>query len=139
MKMIGLAPACVAPERSYLSLTLTGFDTVCAARIFHKLMKRLGFNKFYAQGGDWGCLITTNMAQLEPRYDLTPAHYYILAQYVVAISLIGPQRYNRIFCFLVPQHRHRLAPEHGGTLQVWSLHDFIHPARPSLPQTVWLH
>lgn len=30
-------------------------------------MKRLGFKKFYAQGGDWGSLVTTNMAQLEPR------------------------------------------------------------------------
>lgn len=69
--MIGLPPPCVATEGSYLSLTVAGFDTVCAARIFHKLMKRLGFKKFYAQGGDWGSLVTTNMAQLEPRYDLT--------------------------------------------------------------------
>ncbi|XP_070843765.1 epoxide hydrolase 1 isoform X7 [Chaetodon trifascialis] len=44
-----------------------GFNSVCAARIFHKLMKRLGFQQFYAQGGDWGWLITTNMAQLEPK------------------------------------------------------------------------
>ncbi|KAL6096235.1 ephx1 [Pungitius sinensis] len=43
-----------------------GFDSVCAARVFHKLMKRLGFQKFYAHGGDWGWLVTTNMAQLEP-------------------------------------------------------------------------
>ncbi|XP_069564669.1 epoxide hydrolase 1 [Brachyistius frenatus] len=43
-----------------------GFDSVCAARIFLKLMKRLGFQQFYAQGGDWGWLVTTNMAQLEP-------------------------------------------------------------------------
>uniref|UniRef100_G3NJG8 Epoxide hydrolase n=1 Tax=Gasterosteus aculeatus aculeatus TaxID=481459 RepID=G3NJG8_GASAC len=43
-----------------------GFDSVCAARIFHKLMKRLGFHKFYAHGGDWGWLVTTNMAQLQP-------------------------------------------------------------------------
>ncbi|KAM6992683.1 epoxide hydrolase 1 [Tautogolabrus adspersus] len=43
-----------------------GFDSVCAARIFHKLMKRLGFQQFYAHGGDWGWLVTTNMAQLEP-------------------------------------------------------------------------
>ncbi|KAA0708436.1 Epoxide hydrolase 1 [Triplophysa tibetana] len=42
-----------------------GFDSVCAAHIFSKLMKRLGFNEFYVQGGDWGWLITTNMAQLE--------------------------------------------------------------------------
>lgn len=44
-----------------------GFDSVCAARVFHKLMKRLGFEQFYAHGGDWGWLITTNMAQLEPK------------------------------------------------------------------------
>ncbi|XP_072300286.1 epoxide hydrolase 1 [Eucyclogobius newberryi] len=44
-----------------------GFDSVCAARIFHKLMRRLGFSHFYAHGGDWGWLVTTNMAQLEPR------------------------------------------------------------------------
>ncbi|KAI4882112.1 hypothetical protein NFI96_010744, partial [Prochilodus magdalenae] len=44
-----------------------GFDSVCAARVFHKLMKRLGFSQYYLQGGDWGWLITTNMAQLEPK------------------------------------------------------------------------
>lgn len=48
----------------------TGFDSVCAAHIFSKLMKRLGFNEFYIQGGDWGWLITTNMAQLEHKYEL---------------------------------------------------------------------
>lgn len=44
-----------------------GFDSVCAARVFHKLMNRLGFQQFYAHGGDWGWLVTTNMAQLEPK------------------------------------------------------------------------
>ncbi|XP_037541171.1 epoxide hydrolase 1 [Nematolebias whitei] len=44
-----------------------GFDSVCAAHIFHKLMKRLGFHQFYAHGGDWGWLVTTNMAQLQPK------------------------------------------------------------------------
>ncbi|XP_071334619.1 epoxide hydrolase 1 isoform X1 [Trachinotus anak] len=44
-----------------------GFDSVCAANIFHKLMKRLGFPQFYAHGGDWGWLVTTNMAQLDPK------------------------------------------------------------------------
>ncbi|KAM6915592.1 epoxide hydrolase 1 [Xenentodon cancila] len=44
-----------------------GFDSVCAAHIFHKLMDRLGFQQFYAHGGDWGWLVTTNMAQLKPK------------------------------------------------------------------------
>lgn len=42
-----------------------GFDSLAAARIFLKLMERLGFSKFYLQGGDWGSLITTNMAQMK--------------------------------------------------------------------------
>ncbi|NXA87495.1 HYEP hydrolase, partial [Melanocharis versteri] len=43
------------------------FDTIAAARIFHKLMSRLGFRKYYLQGGDWGSRITTNMAQMLPQ------------------------------------------------------------------------
>ncbi|XP_041105998.1 epoxide hydrolase 1-like [Polyodon spathula] len=44
----------------------TGFDSIAAARIFYKLMQRLGFKEFYMQGGDWGGLITTNIAQMRP-------------------------------------------------------------------------
>ncbi|XP_071063421.1 epoxide hydrolase 1 isoform X2 [Dasypus novemcinctus] len=45
-----------------------GFNTVAAARIFYKLMLRLGFQEFYIQGGDWGSLICTNMAQIAPSH-----------------------------------------------------------------------
>ncbi|KAF6274537.1 epoxide hydrolase 1 [Rhinolophus ferrumequinum] len=50
-----------------------GLNSVVTARIFYKLMLRLGFQEFYVQGGDWGSLICTNMAQLVPRnfYPLT--------------------------------------------------------------------
>ncbi|NXT22652.1 HYEP hydrolase, partial [Syrrhaptes paradoxus] len=44
-----------------------GFNTIAAARIFHKLMNRLGFNQYYIQGGDWGSRITTDMAQMLPQ------------------------------------------------------------------------
>lgn len=43
-----------------------GFNTMEAARIFLKLMERLGFSEFYVQGGDWGAFITSNMAQMKP-------------------------------------------------------------------------
>ncbi|XP_073689899.1 epoxide hydrolase 1 [Garra rufa] len=43
-----------------------GFNTLEAARIFLKLMERLGFPEFYVQGGDWGAFITSNMAQMKP-------------------------------------------------------------------------
>ncbi|NWS81086.1 HYEP hydrolase, partial [Toxostoma redivivum] len=44
-----------------------GFDSIATARIFHKLMNRLGFKEYYIQGGDWGSRITTNMAQMLPQ------------------------------------------------------------------------
>ncbi|KFR10522.1 Epoxide hydrolase 1, partial [Opisthocomus hoazin] len=44
-----------------------GFDSIATARIFHKLMNRLGFREYYLQGGDWGSRITTNMAQMLPQ------------------------------------------------------------------------
>nr|XP_020453350.1 epoxide hydrolase 1 isoform X2 [Monopterus albus]XP_020453358.1 epoxide hydrolase 1 isoform X2 [Monopterus albus] len=43
-----------------------GFNSLDAARVFLILMERLGFSQFYLQGGDWGSLITTNMAQMKP-------------------------------------------------------------------------
>ncbi|KAM4771341.1 LOW QUALITY PROTEIN: epoxide hydrolase 1-like [Rhinophrynus dorsalis] len=43
-----------------------GFNAVAAARIFYKLMLRLGFKEFYLQGGDWGSRITTLLSQMKP-------------------------------------------------------------------------
>ncbi|XP_046900238.1 epoxide hydrolase 1-like [Hypomesus transpacificus] len=43
-----------------------GSDTSAAARVFFKLMERLGHNQFYLQGGDWGSIIANNMAQMKP-------------------------------------------------------------------------
>lgn len=51
----------------FLHFTYLGFDSLAAARIFLTLMERLGFSQFYLQGGDWGSLITTNMAQMKPQ------------------------------------------------------------------------
>ncbi|XP_017568743.1 epoxide hydrolase 1-like isoform X1 [Pygocentrus nattereri] len=45
---------------------LEGFNTLDAARVFLKLMERLGYSEFYLQGGDWGSIIATNMAQMKP-------------------------------------------------------------------------
>lgn len=44
----------------------TGFSQIACARVFRKLMERVGFKKFYLQGGDWGSLITSNLARLYP-------------------------------------------------------------------------
>jgi pimeloyl-ACP methyl ester carboxylesterase len=46
--------------------TTSGWDPVRIARAWIVLMKRLGYTKFAAQGGDWGSPITNEMARIAP-------------------------------------------------------------------------
>ncbi|HTU37947.1 MAG TPA: alpha/beta fold hydrolase [Acidimicrobiales bacterium] len=44
----------------------TGWDPVQIARAWVELMKRLGYEQFVAQGGDWGAIIVDQMGLLAP-------------------------------------------------------------------------
>ena len=44
--------------------TTTGWDTTRMARAWTVLMKRLGYTRYVAQGGDWGAFITEQMGVL---------------------------------------------------------------------------
>jgi pimeloyl-ACP methyl ester carboxylesterase len=46
--------------------TSTGWDTVRIARAWTTLMKRLGYTKFVAQGGDWGAVVVDQMGVQAP-------------------------------------------------------------------------
>ena len=46
--------------------TTTGWDPARIARAWVVLMKRLGYTRFVAQGGDWGALVTDVMALQAP-------------------------------------------------------------------------
>jgi pimeloyl-ACP methyl ester carboxylesterase len=46
--------------------TTTGWDTPRMARAWTVLMKRLGYTRYVAQGGDWGSLVTEQMGVLAP-------------------------------------------------------------------------
>lgn len=46
--------------------TTTGWDPVRIAHAWAELMKRLGYTKYVAQGGDWGAIITDLMAVQAP-------------------------------------------------------------------------
>ncbi len=48
------------------SPTTLGWDPVRIARAWIVLMKRLGYTRYVAQGGDWGNAVTEQMALLEP-------------------------------------------------------------------------
>ena len=43
-----------------------GFSFISAARVFVKLMKRLGLNRFLVHGGDWGSMISKTIALMYP-------------------------------------------------------------------------
>jgi len=43
-----------------------GMDTIMIANIFGRLMQRLGYEKYYTMGEDWGAAISTDMAMLFP-------------------------------------------------------------------------
>jgi pimeloyl-ACP methyl ester carboxylesterase len=43
--------------------TVTGWDADHIAKAWAELMKRLGYTRYVAQGGDWGSLITQSMAR----------------------------------------------------------------------------
>jgi pimeloyl-ACP methyl ester carboxylesterase len=45
-----------------------GWDIAHVARAFVELMARLGYERYGAQGGDWGAQITTRVATLDPRH-----------------------------------------------------------------------
>jgi pimeloyl-ACP methyl ester carboxylesterase len=44
----------------------TGWDPIRIARAWTVLMKRLGYTRFVAQGGDWGNAVTEQMALQAP-------------------------------------------------------------------------
>src|SRR5438046_4547591 len=46
--------------------TTTGWDPIRTARAWVELMKRLGYKRYVAQGGDWGNAVTEQMALLAP-------------------------------------------------------------------------
>ncbi len=46
--------------------TTPGWDCTRMARAWNVLMKRLGYTRYVAQGGDWGALVTEQMGLLAP-------------------------------------------------------------------------
>ena len=44
-----------------------GLGAVEITHLMKNLMQRLGFEKFYIQGGDWGAVIVANMASTYPQ------------------------------------------------------------------------
>jgi pimeloyl-ACP methyl ester carboxylesterase len=54
--------------------TTLGWDPVRIARAWIALMKRLGYERFVAQGGDWGAAVTQQLALLAPNTTVLAIH-----------------------------------------------------------------
>jgi microsomal epoxide hydrolase len=48
--------------------TTRGFDVPEVARSFHCLMQQLGYERYAAQGGDWGSVVVQTLARLQPSH-----------------------------------------------------------------------
>ncbi|PIO77136.1 hypothetical protein TELCIR_00786 [Teladorsagia circumcincta] len=81
---------------------------VACARVLRKLMERLNIKKFYLQGGDWGSLITSNLAKLYPA-QVFGLHLNMLAAMpdaslkVAALEIIG-SLFPKVFNDFVVEH-----------------------------------
>ncbi|XP_046418307.1 juvenile hormone epoxide hydrolase 1-like isoform X1 [Neodiprion fabricii] len=63
-----------------------GLGSAQVAVLMTNLMNRLGFEKFYTQGGDWGSLITTNIGILRPT-NVLGAHLNLCSSRTVSSTL----------------------------------------------------
>ncbi|XP_016921625.1 juvenile hormone epoxide hydrolase 1 [Apis cerana] len=85
-----------------------GMAATQIAVIFKNLMQRLGFEKFYVQGGDWGAIIASDMAVLFPEkiiglhsnmcFSLKLSNFFWLFVGTYFPSLIGAnEHYSKFF------------------------------------------
>ncbi|KUN77878.1 epoxide hydrolase [Streptomyces bungoensis] len=56
------------PGYGFSSLTETGWDTARIARAWAELMARLGYDRYIAQGGDAGAVISLELGRIDPEH-----------------------------------------------------------------------
>ncbi|XP_072746900.1 juvenile hormone epoxide hydrolase 2-like [Anoplolepis gracilipes] len=78
--------------------TIPGLSFIQMSMVLKNLMLRLGYDKFYVQGGDWGAVIVNAMSTLFPQHVLGMHSNMCLVTRIK--SLIKQALYNRLFSFL---------------------------------------
>lgn len=70
---------------------VSGFDVVATAQVFAALMARLGYDKYFIQGGDWGGIIGASMAQMDAEHVLGfHTNFFPDMLYPAWVPLFGP-------------------------------------------------
>ncbi|NP_001128399.1 epoxide hydrolase 1 precursor [Nasonia vitripennis] len=99
-----------------------GLGPAQMAVVFKNLMQRLGFEQFYTQGGDWGSLITANMAVLYPKkvigthlnmcfIESHKAHFLSLVGAYIPSLVVDSEHYSKMYP--LSYHFGRLIEETG--------------------------
>lgn len=58
----------------------TGWNVIRIARAWQELMKRLGYKRYIAQGGDWGATVSSELAKIKPA-ELAGVHLNFFATF----------------------------------------------------------
>ncbi|XP_077299452.1 juvenile hormone epoxide hydrolase 1-like [Arctopsyche grandis] len=98
------------------------------AVVMRNLMERIGFDKYYIQGGDWGAVITSNMAVLYPDkilgYHTNNPNSATMLRIALKDSPAGLAAYI-IEKFLIWTNRSWVELNDGGLIQLYTLTDLL--------------
>ncbi|RDD39447.1 Epoxide hydrolase 1 [Trichoplax sp. H2] len=114
---------------------VSGLGPVETASIFAKLMNRLGYEKYYVQGGDWGAAIASDIAKIDTRHCRGIHINLIVAQSPNPIYTYGVGSIFPSLVFPDPEERKRHLPVLDRALDL--LHEasyfMIQSTRPDTP------
>ena len=77
--------------------TTPGLNSLAVAQLFVQLMERIGYKEFYAQGGDWGSAITTDIATAFP--DRSEMVTFLISKICFFLFLDRPDFFNKQLIF----------------------------------------
>lgn len=105
-----------------------GFESFAAARVFSKLMDRLGYESYYLQGGDWGSAISIALAIMNPS-QVRGLHVNML---VTGSALRSPFDYLKAKLLFTEREQNKIFPlkKHFSKLLAESGYFHIQATRP---------
>ncbi|XP_072023119.1 LOW QUALITY PROTEIN: epoxide hydrolase 1-like [Amphiura filiformis] len=118
-------------------MSFLGMNAHVVARIFGKLMSRLGHDIYCVQGGDWCSTITTFMGLLLPEHvkglhinmvvDVNPPIQLIIGSYFPSLFLPANHDHHRVSVYNLEKFSNvtRLDSEDGGLNDEWLLDDLL--------------
>lgn len=95
-------------KKKFKAAVRPGMGTAQMSVVMRNLMKRLGFEKFYVQGGDWGSIIGGHLVTLFPEVS------NILTNIPIFVSMLSnsPHTYILMHIYTGPLYTDCIRTEH---------------------------